>query len=224
MRLLIVEDDADLADALMTAFDRHDIHCDHAASAGDALQMAKATGYSLIVLDLGLPDEDGLTLIKAMRSRAMVEPVIILTARSDVSTRLVGLRSGADDFIVKPFNFDELHARIEAVLRRQGGYVDRRMGIGDLSLDTETRELMIRGEQVSMSLRETELLEILLRRSEHVTPKRILEDQLFGSGDTLGSNAVEVYVHRIRRKLQSRSLNVELQTVRGIGYILKQMA
>ncbi|AYJ85858.1 DNA-binding response regulator [Sphingomonas paeninsulae] len=223
MRLLIVEDDAELADALMAAFERHDIHCDHAKSAGDTLQMVATTSYSLIVLDLGLPDESGLSVIKRMRSRGQVEPVIILTARSDAPTRLEGLRSGADDFIVKPFLFDELHARVEAVLRRQGGYVDRRIGIGDLSLDTETRELTICGEQISMSIRETELLEILLRRSEHVTPKRVLEDQLFGSGDTLGSNAVEVYVHRIRQKLKSRSLDVELQTVRGIGYILKRL-
>lgn len=220
MRLLIVEDNADLSDALRAAFARRSVACDFADCAGDAAQLIGNTAYSVIILDLGLPDEDGLQLLKRLRAEGRVEPVIILTARSSPEMRIEGLRGGADDYLVKPFLFDELHARIEAILRRQGGYVPRCIEVGDVALDTETREVSVCGTQVEMSAREVELLEILLRRHSHVTPKRVLEDQLFGAGDALGSNAVEVYVHRIRKKLESASRNVTVKTVRGVGYLL----
>lgn len=149
-----------------------------------------------------------------------MEPILVLTARGEGEMRVQGLESGADDYIVKPFLFPELHARICAVLRRQGGYVERLLAVGDLSLDTRTREVRVGNEPADFSEREAELLELLMRRSGHVLSKRIIEDQLFGSGDMLGSNAVEVYIHRIRRKLDGVAARVRLKTVRGIGYIL----
>ncbi|HJQ18347.1 MAG TPA: response regulator [Allosphingosinicella sp.] len=220
MRLLIVEDSVALANELRAAFARRNMHCDVAHNAGDAEQLVHTINYAAIVLDLGLPDEDGLTLLKRLRSTGRVEPCIILTARSEAAMRVTGLTWGADDYVVKPFLFDELKARIDAILRRQGGYIDRQLKVAQVTLDSETREVCVDGVLLDLSSREAELLEILMRRVDHVVPKRVLEDQLFGAGDALGSNAVEVYVHRIRRKLEERSARIQVQTVRGVGYLL----
>ena len=219
MRLLIVEDNAELAEAMTSAFLVRDIRCDVAASAGDAEQLIETMDYSAVILDLGLPDEDGLSLLCRLRRRRIVTPVIVLTARGEGEMRVKGLETGADDYVVKPFLFAELHARLGAVLRRQGGYVEHLLRTANLTLDTRTREAAVDGVPLDMSAREVELLELLMRRPGHVVPKRMLEDQLFGAGDTLGSNAVEVYVHRVRRKLDDVA-GVKLQTVRGIGYML----
>jgi len=219
MRLLIVEDNSELAEAMTSAFLSRDIRCDVAATAADAEQLIETMDYSAVILDLGLPDEDGLSLLCRLRSRRIVVPVIVLTARGEGEMRVKGLESGADDYVVKPFLFAELHARLGAVLRRQGGYVEHLLRTANLTLDTRTREAAIDGVPLDMSGREIELLELLMRRPGHVVPKRLLEDQLFGAGDTLSSNAVEVYVHRVRRKLDDNAA-VKLQTVRGIGYML----
>ncbi|CUS44703.1 MAG: response regulator transcription factor [Pseudomonadota bacterium] len=220
MRLLIVEDDRELADALVAAFAKRDIRCDVAGIAGDAQLLIETGSYAAVILDLGLPDEDGLSLLRRLRAQRYTEPVLVLTARGEGEKRVQGLESGADDYIVKPFLFPELHARLCAVLRRQGGYVDHLLTTGNLTLDTRTREVHVDGGAVDLSIREVELLELLMRRSGHVLSKRMIEDQLFGSGYALGSNAVEVYVHRIRRKLEDVDAATTLQTVRGIGYIL----
>lgn len=219
MRLLIVEDNTELAEAMASAFLRRDVRCDIAVNAGDAEQLIETVDYSAVILDLGLPDEDGLSLLCRLRRRRIVLPVIVLTARGEGEMRVKGLESGADDYVVKPFLFAELHARLGAVLRRQGGYVEHLLRVANLTLDTRTREAAVDGAPLDLSAREIELLELLMRRPGHVVPKRVLEDQLFGAGDTLGSNAVEVYVHRVRRKLDAGAA-VKLQTVRGIGYML----
>jgi len=172
-----------------------------------------------MVLDLGLPDEDGLTLLRRLRAQRRTVPVIVLSARGAGEMRVLGLESGADDYLVKPFLFVELHARLSAILRRQGGYVEDVLRAADLTLDTRSREVRAAGAPVPLSVREIELLELLMRRAGHVVPKRVLADQLFGAGDALGSNAVDVYVHRVRRKLEDCAA-VKVQTVRGIGYML----
>ena len=220
MRLLVIEDNVDLAEALTEAFARRKIHCDLAHDAGDGEQMMMATDYSAIILDLGLPDEDGIALLRRLRAKGRVEPIVILTARGDGPSRIDGLKHGADDYLAKPFLFDELEARVHAVLRRQGGYIDRRISLGNLHMDMTTREVSTDTGLVDFSAREAELIEILIRRSGHVVPKRILEDQLFGAGDSLGSNAVEVYVHRLRKKLEAAKVSVKIQTVRGVGYFM----
>jgi two-component system response regulator TctD len=220
MRLLIVEDDRELSQALVAAFARISVHCDHAATAADAEALIGNMAYTLIVLDLGLPDDDGLAVLKRMRSAGETVPVIILTARGDSQTRIAGLRGGADDFLVKPFLFDELHARVEAVLRRQGRYVENQMTFGPLVFDVGSREATIDGARMALSAREADMLEPLLRRSGHVVPKRFLEDQLFGSSETFGSNAIEVYVHRLRRKIETSGSGLSIVTVRGVGYML----
>ena len=220
MRLLIVEDDRELSEALIAAFARISVHCDHAGTAADAEALIGSMAYTLVVLDLGLPDDDGLALLRRLRSAGETVPVIILTARGDSQTRIAGLRGGADDFMVKPFLFDELHARVEAVLRRQGRYVENQMTFGSLVFDVGSREATIEGVRLSLSAREADMLEPLLRRSGHVVPKRFLEDQLFGSSETFGSNAIEVYVHRLRRKIETTASGLSIVTVRGVGYML----
>ena len=224
MRLLIVEDNRDLAEAIADCFARRHIASDIATTAEAAEHMFKTVEYAAMVLDLGLPDDDGINLAKRLRAAGYIQPLIILTARSEPKLRVEGLMAGADDYIAKPFLFDELHARLEAILRRCSGYAGRELELGDISLNTSTRELSVGGAMVEASLRETELLEILLRRKEHLVPRRLMEDQLFGAGDALGSNAVEVYVHRIRRKLEQHSASVQIKTVRGVGYMLLRAA
>jgi two-component system response regulator TctD len=220
MRLLIVDDNGHLAQAISDGFVARHIAGDIATSAADAEHLFKTVEYAAMILDLGLPDDDGLNLLKRLRAAGHAQPMIILTARNEPERRIEGLLAGADDYIVKPFLFDELHARLEAVLRRSSGHFARNLELGDLSLNISTRELSVGGSMIEASLRETELLEILLRRKEHLVPRRVMEDQLFGIGDSLGSNAVEVYVHRIRRKLERYSANVQIKTIRGIGYML----
>lgn len=220
MRLLIVEDDADLAAALAGAFDRRGIDSDLAHSAEEARLMLESLGYAAAVVDLGLPDADGMEVIRALRERGDAMPVIILTARSDVASRVKGLNAGADDYLVKPFEFEELQARLDAVLRRQSGYQGRKLVAGNLAFDIMTREVAIDGRAISLSQRETDFLELLLRRPGRVVPKRLAEDQLFGMSESFGSNAIEVYAHRLRRRLSAEGADIRINTVRGIGYIL----
>ncbi|WP_404712584.1 response regulator [Sphingomonas sp. MMS24-J13] len=224
MRLLIVEDSADIAEALIDGFARRAISCDHAATAGDAELMLGAVHYSAAILDLGLPDEDGLKLLGRIRARGEAIPILILTARGDIEQRIAGLNAGADDYLVKPFDFGELDARLQAVLRRHDGNLGSALTIGNLAFDPATRQVKVDGRDVTLSQREIELLELLIRRAGRVIPKRIVEDQLFGLTEELGSNAIEVYVHRLRRRLEALGSTVRIETVRGVGYMLRHIA
>lgn len=224
MRILLVEDDRDLADALVAALDLRGVATDVASSGEDADAFLLASDYAAVLLDLGLPDEDGLGLLGRMRARADNRPVLILTARGAVDDRIRGLRDGADDYLVKPFDVDELHARIIAILRRRGGYLGNSLVCGRLSFDIETRATRVAGRAIILSARETQLLELLLRRAGHVVSKRVAEDHLFGLGGELGSNAIEVYVHRLRKKLDDSGAQVRIETVRGVGYMIVKAA
>ena len=219
MRILLVDDSVELAAALGDALREWGVNCDLAASAQDAELMIAQRDYALAVLDLGLPDEDGLTLLRRWRAGKRGLPVIVLTARTDIDTRITALRSGADDYLAKPFDVEELHARIEAVLRRiWGGPLD--VHFGGLSFDAEARQFSTAGKPLRLSRREAELFEPLLRRGGKVVPRRTLETQLFGIEDDFGSNAIEVYVHRLRRKLEEAGANARIETIHGIGYAL----
>ncbi|HJT40654.1 MAG TPA: response regulator transcription factor [Sphingobium sp.] len=221
MRLLIVEDHAELADAVRDSFARRNIHCEIAHDALDAELMVRTTHYALVILDLGLPDEDGLQLLRRLRAARRSEPILILTARSALEAKVEGLRAGADDYMLKPFYFDELHARVQAILRRDSGQLQHRVSVPSLELDPDTRQFQKDGQPVEIPLREGEILELLMRRVNLVVPKQVLEDQLFGCGDALGSNAVEVYVHRLRKRLEAEAVPLNIQTVRGVGYMLQ---
>ena len=223
MRLLIVEDDLELAAAIRSGLQRRQLSSDHAASLGDADGMLKSMAYAAVVLDLGLSDGDGLDLLRALRTRKEPLPILILTARGDIADRLRGLDAGGDDYLVKPFDMDELAARLRALLRR-GNLQENGLTLGNLRFAVASRELTVDGSSVGLSAREAQMMELLLRRPERVVTKRFVEDQLFGMDGEFGSNAVEVYVHRLRRKLEAGRASVKIETIRGVGYIVRALS
>ena len=220
MRVLVVEDNAELVTLLRRGLAQAGFDTDSVGTAGDAAHVLSTLRYAAIVLDLGLPDEDGLSVLREMRRRGDATPVLVLTARDGVSDRVTGLRDGADDYVAKPFAMEELVARLQALLRRPGSLLGRRLTCGNVALDTEGRQVVVNGTVRAFPARETAVLEILLRRSGNVAPKRLFEDQLFGLSGDVGSNAVEVYVHRLRKMLSDSGASVKIHTVRGVGYIL----
>lgn len=223
MRLLIVEDDRKLAAALQEALARRGYQSDHATRLDDAELMANSAQYAAILLDLGLPDGDGLALLQRLRAARKPTPVLVITAREAITERIIGLDSGADDYIVKPFDPDELVSRIAAVLRRGGHFLGTQMELGNATLDTASGDLTVAGKPVLLSARERQFAELLFRRSGQVVSKQLAEDQLFGLDDPVGSNAVEVYAHRLRRKLEKAGASLRIETVRGVGYLIRQV-
>lgn len=221
VRLLIVEDDSALACALAEALNRRNIRSDTAENFGDARQMVGAAQYAAILLDLGLPDGDGLSLIRQLRAAGNPIPIVAMTARSGLGDRVAGLNIGADDYVVKPFEVDELVARLHAVLRRQGTLAGSRLIAGNIDYDTLSGDLLVEGRDVPLSARERQFASLLLRRLNHVVSKRLAEDQLYGLNESVGSNAVEVNAHRLRRKLEAAGANVRIETIRGVGYMMR---
>lgn len=222
MRVLIVEDNKELVSLLIKGLERSGFAADSVDNAGDAAQALATTHYTAIVLDLGLPGEDGLSLLRDMRCRGESTPVLVLTARNGVSDRITGLHEGADDYMAKPFAMDELVARLQALSRRPDNLLGRQLTFGNVALDTETHQVKVDGVVRPFPAREAAVLEILLRRSGKVAPKRLFEDHLFGLSDEFESNAVEVYVYRLRRTLAETGANVKIHTVRGVGYLLAE--
>jgi two-component system response regulator TctD len=220
MRVLLVEDNAELVSLLKKGLAQSSFDTDAVSTAADAAHVLSTMRYAAIVLDLGLPDEDGLSVLRELRRRGDATPVLVLTARDGVSDRVTGLRDGADDYMAKPFAMEELVARLHALLRRPGNLLGKRLTCGNVALDTEGRQVIVNGTLRAFPARETAVLEILLRRSGNVAPKRLFEDHLFGLSGDVGSNAVEVYVHRLRKMLVDSGASVKIHTVRGVGYIL----
>lgn len=175
--------------------------------------------YDAILLDLGLPRREGLEVLRALRKRGETLPVMILTARDTVEDRVRGLDAGADDYLLKPFALDELLARLRALLRRAHGLADTRIHLGQLSFDSIKRQASVGEVPLVMSAREVEVLEILLNHGDRVTAKEAIADRLSGWDEGVGDNAVEVYVHRLRRKLEGSG--VLIRTLRGLGYVLE---
>lgn len=222
MRILIVEDNPDLVSLLVEGLQRNGFEADAVCTAAEATRAVASTRYAALVLDIGLPDQDGLAWLKDLRATGNALPVLMLTARDGVSDRVAGLRAGADDYLVKPFALDEVVARLRALLRRSGTLLGQRLALGNLALDTEDRLVTVGGTVRPFSSREIAVLEILLRRCGHVAPKRLFEDHLFGLSGDVGSNAVEVYVHRLRKMLADAGATVKVHTVRGVGYLLSE--
>jgi len=216
MRVLLVEDDRMIAEAVRTALEQDGHVTDAVTDGATALSVLAHSRFDLVLLDLGLPRKDGLTVLRQLRERGDATPVIIITARDDVRSRVAGLDSGADDYLVKPFALDELAARIRAALRRSAGRGDPLIEHGDLSLNPVTREVRKAGATVTLSAKEFAVLEALLMRPGAVLSRAHLEDRLYGFGDPIESNAIEVYVHSLRRKLGSDVI----RTQRGAGYFV----
>lgn len=222
MRVLLVEDHAELVTLMAAGLRRNGFSADVVGTAADASSAVATTRYSAIVLDLGLPDADGVSVLRELRRKGDSTPVLILTARSGVGDRVDGLKAGADDYLVKPFAMEELVARLQALLRRPSNFLGYSLSCGNLSFDIEGRQMRVDNVAHVLPARETAVLEILMRRSGRVAPKRLFEDQLFGFSGDVGSNAVEVYVHRLRKLLAEYGANVKIHTVRGVGYMLAE--
>lgn len=220
MRLLIVEDNVELSKLLSQGLGRAGYEVDAVSSAADARDALSGIRYAAMILDLGLPDEDGLAVLTALRRGSDPLPVIVLTARGGLQDRVGGLRSGADDYLVKPFALEELVARLEAILRRPGQLLGRSLELGNLVYDTESRQTFVSGTPRTFSARELSVLEILLRRQGRVVPKKAVEDHIFGLTGEVGSNAVEVYVSRLRKQLSEYGATVVIHTIRGVGYMM----
>ena len=222
MRLAVVEDNAELARLLSQGLKAEGYDTDIISTAAEARAALAATRYAALILDLGLPDGDGLSILREIRARHDPLPVLVLTARGGVHDRVSGLRNGADDYLVKRFALEELVARLEALLRRPGQLLGRSLQIGNLVFDTESRQAFIDDQPQTLSAREVAVLELLMRRKDRVVSKRLVEDHIFGSAGEVASNAVEVYVHRLRKQLSDRGAKVHIHTVRGVGYIMAE--
>jgi DNA-binding response OmpR family regulator len=220
VRLLIVEDEARIADILRAALGREGFTLDAVGNCADARAALAANPYDAAILDLGLPDGDGLRLLKDLRAQGSALPVLVLTARDAVEQRVAGLDGGADDYLVKPFATSEVVARVKALLRRPGGALGTILKSGNVAFDTIGRDVRVGDEVLVLPRRETAILEHLMRRSGRVIPKALLEDKLYGIDDELGSNAIPVHIHHLRRKLVDCGATVEIHTVRGVGYLL----
>ena len=214
MRLLLVEDDHMIGRAVRQGLGDAGFAVDWVMD-GNAAERALANGvYDLALLDLGLPGQDGMAVLKLLRRGGNSVPVLIVTARDAVADRIAGLNAGADDYVLKPFDLDELIARVRALLRRHAGAGSPLLECGALALDPVRKEVRLKGEMVSLSAREFALLEVLLQRPGAVLSREQLEDSVYGWTEEIGSNAIEVHLHNLRRKLGAETI----RNVRGVGY------
>ena len=220
MLILLIEDHRRLAQSIIDGLAGFGFRVDLFPTASEGLAAARSILYDLIILDFGLPDRDGLEVISELRAEGKKMPILILTARDGIDDRVKGLDRGADDYLLKPFSMKELAARLRALLRRPGGPLGATIDIGNISLDTSTRQVKVDGQVVSISRRELDALELLMRRAEQVVPKRVFEELVYGLGDEVASNAIEAVVSRLRRRLETIEARVTIHTLRGIGYLL----
>jgi two-component system, OmpR family, response regulator len=216
MRVLLVEDDAMIGASVQKGLRQDAFSVDWVREARSAEAAVAAHTYDVLLLDLGLPGKSGTEVLKSLRRTGSDIPVLIITARDAVSDRVAGLNSGADDYIVKPFDLDELAARIRAVLRRRAGRADSVMRAGDVTLDPASHRVTLRGQDLVLSARELAVLEALLHRRGAILSRAQLEERIYGWGEEVGSNAVEVYVHALRKKLGADFI----KTVHGVGYVV----
>jgi DNA-binding response OmpR family regulator len=222
LRVLLIEDEARIVELLSTALSRAGFVVDTFGTCADGGEALALTPYDAAILDLGLPDGDGLALLAAVRSSGNDVPILVLTARDAVEDRVRGLDSGADDYLVKPFAVSELVARTKALLRRPGGALGVILQAGNVTFDTIGRDVSIGDQTVALPRRESAILEHLMRRLGRVVPKAVLEEKLYGIDEELESNAIPVHVHHLRRKLLDAGGTAVIHTVRGVGYLLSE--
>jgi DNA-binding response OmpR family regulator len=219
MKLLLVEDDALLGDGVRVGLKQAGFAVDWVQDGLAAKVALDSEEYDLLVLDLGLPKLSGMDLLKSVRAKRASLPVLILTARDTVADRVAGLNAGADDYLVKPFDLDELIARLNALLRRSAGQVDLTLQHGAIELTPASHQVRLAGKDVSMSAREFSLLHTLLLHTGRVHSRELLEQTLYGWGEEVESNAVEVHVHHLRKKLGGDLI----RTLRGVGYVIDKV-
>ena len=216
MRLLLVEDDSMIGTAAQQGLRQEGHTVDWVRDGREAESAVAGVAYDLVLLDLGLPRRDGLSVLRGWRVKGEKVPVLIITARDAVSDRIAGLDAGADDYLVKPFDLDELSARVRAVLRRHAGQATSRIKLGELEIDTAAKRVKWKGREVALSGREYALLEALANRPGAYLTRAQLEERLYGWDEEIASNAVEVHIHSLRRKLDAQAI----RNVRGMGYTL----
>lgn len=216
MRVLLAEDDAILGDGLRAGLRQQGFQVDWVRDGNAAERELSSEAYACAVLDLGLPAKDGLDVLLALRRRNITTPILVLTARDAVEDRVRGLDEGADDYVIKPVDLNELGARIRALVRRSHGLVQELLTARSVQMDVKARQVLLDGRPVPVSLREFDLLHALLRNSGRILTREQLEQQMYSWGHEVESNAIEVHIHHLRRKLGAELI----QTVRGVGYTI----
>ena len=214
MRLLLIEDDPMIGKSIRDGLRREGYSVDWVRDGWAGEQSINAESYDMLILDLGLPRKDGLAVLSTVRSSGKIMPVLIITARSEVDDRVVGLDAGADDYLIKPFSMPELSARVRALLRRSFGRADTTLHAGELELNPQTREVRLEGKSVALSQRELALLEHLMRRPGAIVSKTSLEGSMYAWGEEVESNTIEVHISNLRKKLGAD----RIITIRGVGY------
>lgn len=220
MQVLLVEDNLPLANAIVRALRLAGFSVNHVDRGDMALTALRSGPPDIMILDLGLPDIDGLDLLRSARRQQFAIPVLILTARDKTLDKVAGLDSGADDYLAKPFEMSELLARLRALERRLGSVKSKNIVIGEVSLDTHSHEVTVGPEGITMSRREYMLLKALMESASKVQTRDMLDSKLYGWGEEVSSNAVEVHIHNLRKKLPPGFI----QTVRGVGYVIRKPA
>lgn len=218
MKLLLAEDEKTLRDQLLDILERHSYTVDAAEDGARALALGEAELYDLAIIDIGLPRLSGMEVIRRLRDQGRDMPILILTARGDWQDKVDGLSSGADDYLVKPFHVRELLARVEALIRRASGAMTRDLSLGPVSLDTRAKNVRVNGAAVELTAFEFNLLEYLMHRPGHVVSKSELTEHLYQQDFDRDSNVIEVFVGRLRRKLDPQNAIKPIETVRGQGY------
>ena len=220
MRLLLVEDDLDLANGLVNMLTKSNYATDVVHTGKKALSVCTSINYSLIILDLGLPDMDGIELLRNLRSRKITTPILILTARDDLKDRIRGLDAGGDDYLSKPFEFGELEARMRALLRRSSSRNELQQ-FGKIEYDPISRIVTVDGQDLSLTAREVAVLEVLLKRPGRVVSKQQIIESLYTWEHDVNPAAIEVFISRLRKKFDEAGAGVGIRVLRGLGYRLE---
>ena len=221
MRLLLVEDDPELANGLVSTLAQSGYVTDAVHSGGDALAACATANYQMVILDLGLPDMDGIEVLRRLRHGGVKTPVLILTARDEPHNRILGLDAGGDDYLPKPFHVGELEARIRALLRR-GEPAGTTLRLGALAFDPISRRLSVAEQELVVTARELAVIELLLRKAGHIVSKKHIFDSIYSWDNDASLQMVEVFVSRLRRKLSDAGAGVVIRAFRGLGYRLEQ--
>jgi len=219
MNILLIEDDEVLADGLTHTLSKKGYLVTGATTGAYAEHLLMAQGFDIIILDLGLPDIDGLQLLRKLRKKKYSLPIMILTARDDMNDRIEGITQGADDYMIKPFELRELEARLDALIRRCYGGFNHLIEVGSLQLDTSNHQILANAEHLPLSSRESAILELLMVQKGKVISKDKIAQHLSVYGDALADNAIEVYIHRIRKRIEPYDMGI--RTFRGLGYLLE---